>query len=192
MERRRRVVVVNLVRFVRDLQKHVTRTVHRVSSEQSTGRRGWFVHRGAFLFAFCFFSFVSLSLFIYPYLFFVRVSIASLEREIQKARSRFFIIMHKPKLTLKRRRSLFFNRRYTRLHKTVGELRSRVSLRLHLQVVETAFVLSVVSKRVGVYEDGEDTVTGVGRKRLIELTRTTRERKRERGFRREREIEWRW
>jgi len=62
----------------------------------------------------------------------------------------------------------------------VGELRSRVSLRLHLQVVETAFVLSVVSKRVGVYEDGEDTVTGVGRKRLIELTRTTRERKRER------------
>lgn len=69
----------------------------------------------------------------------------------------------------------------------MGELRSRVSLRLHLQVVETAFVLSVVSKRVGVYEDGEDTVTGVGRKRLIELTRTTRERKRERGFRRERE-----
>ena len=48
MERRRRVVVVNLVRFVRDLQKHVTRTVHRVSSDQSTGRRGWFVHRGAF------------------------------------------------------------------------------------------------------------------------------------------------
>ena len=62
----------------------------------------------------------------------------------------------------------------------MGELRSRVSLRLHLQVVETAFVLSVVSKRVGVYEDGEDTVTGVGRKRLIELTRRTRERKRER------------
>ena len=61
----------------------------------------------------------------------------------------------------------------------MGELRSRVSLRLHLQVVETAFVLSVVSKRVGVYEDGEDTVTGVGRKRLIELTRTTRERGRE-------------
>jgi len=69
----------------------------------------------------------------------------------------------------------------------VGELRSRVSLRLHLQVVETAFVLSVVSKRVGVYEDGEDTVTGVGRKRLIELTRTTRERE----VLEEREIEWR-
>ena len=47
-------------------------------------------------------------------------------------------------------------------------------------MVETAFVLSVVSKGVGVYEDGEDTVTGVGRKRLIELTRRTRERKRER------------
>ena len=45
----------------------------------------------------------------------------------------------------------------------MGELRSRVPLRLHLQVVETAFVLSVVSKGVGVYEDGEDTVTGVGR-----------------------------
>jgi hypothetical protein len=45
-------------------------------------------------------------------------------------------------------------------------------------VVETAFVLSVVSKGVGVYEDGEDTVTGVGRKRLIESTRT-RERERE-------------
>ena len=49
---------------------------------------------------------------------------------------------------------------------TVGELRSRVPLRLHLQVVETTVVLPVVSKRVGVYEDGEDTVTGVGRERL--------------------------
>lgn len=65
------------------------------------------------------------------------------------------------------------------LNKTVGELRSRVPLRLHLQVVETAFVLSVVSKGVGVYEDGEDTVTGFGRKRLIESTRT-RESERER------------
>ena len=44
----------------------------------------------------------------------------------------------------------------------MGELRSRVPLRLHLQVVETTVVLPVVSKRVGVYEDGEDTVTGVG------------------------------
>ena len=50
--------------------------------------------------------------------------------------------------------------------RTVGELRSRVPLRLHLQVVETTVVLPVVSKRVGVYEDGEDTVTGVGRERL--------------------------
>jgi len=33
-------------------------------------------------------------------------------------------------------------------------------------VVETTVVLPVVSKRVGVYEDGEDTVTGVGRERL--------------------------
>lgn len=55
----------------------------------------------------------------------------------------------------------------SRLNKrTVGELRSRVPLRLHLQVVETTVVLPVVSKRVGVYEDGEDTVTGVGRERL--------------------------
>ena len=43
-----------------------------------------------------------------------------------------------------------------------------------------------MSKRVGVYEDGEDTVTGVGRKRLIELTRT-REREREREVLEERE-----
>jgi len=91
MERRRRVVVVNLVRFVRDLQKHVTRTVHRVSSEQSTGRRGWFVHRGAFI-SFVF-SFVSLSL--YLYLFFVRVSIyrrfpRGKERERFKKRDRGF------------------------------------------------------------------------------------------------------
>lgn len=56
-------------------------------------------------------------------------------------------------------------------------------------MVETAFVLSVVSKGVGVYEDGEDTVTGVGRKRLIESTRT---REREREVLEEREIEWRW
>ena len=48
----------------------------------------------------------------------------------------------------------------------MGELRSRVPLRLHLQVVETTVVLPVVSKRVGVYENGEDTVTGVGRERL--------------------------
>lgn len=75
MERRRRVVVVDLVRFVRDLQKHVTRTVHRVSSEQSTGRRGWFVHRGAFFREFVFSFTLSPSL--YLYLFFVRVSIAS-------------------------------------------------------------------------------------------------------------------
>ena len=101
MERRRRVVVVNLVRFVRDLQKHVTRTVHRVSGKHSTGRRGWFVHRGAFFRDLFFLVRLSLSLFIYPYLFFFRVSIASLEREIQKARSRF-LLMHKPKLTLKR------------------------------------------------------------------------------------------
>jgi hypothetical protein len=73
MERRRRVVVVDLVRFVRDLQKHVTRTVHRVSSEQSTGRRGWFVHRGAFFREFVFSFTLSPSL--YLYLFFVRVSI---------------------------------------------------------------------------------------------------------------------
>jgi hypothetical protein len=66
MERRRRVVVVNLVRFVRDLQKHVTRTVHRVSSEHSTGRRGWFVHRGAF-FRVCFL--VRLSIYIYIFIF---------------------------------------------------------------------------------------------------------------------------
>jgi hypothetical protein len=65
MERRRRVVVVNLVRFVRDLQKHVTRTVHRVSSEQSTGRRGWFVHRGAFFREFVFLFRLSLYVFIF-------------------------------------------------------------------------------------------------------------------------------
>lgn len=48
MERRRGVVVEHLVRFVRDLQKYVARTVDRVSSEQSTRRRGWVVHRGTF------------------------------------------------------------------------------------------------------------------------------------------------
>lgn len=61
-------------------------------------------------------------------------------------------------------RSRSFSSRLNKL--TVGELRSRVPLRLHLQVVETTVVLPVVSKRVGVYEDGEDTVTGVGRERL--------------------------
>ena len=33
-------------------------------------------------------------------------------------------------------------------------------------MVETTVVLPVVSERVGVCEDGEDTVTGVGRERL--------------------------
>ena len=61
-------------------------------------------------------------------------------------------------------RSRSFSSRLNKL--TVGELRSRVPLRLHLQVVETTVILPVVSKRVGVYEDGEDTVTGVGRERL--------------------------
>ena len=65
----------------------------------------------------------------------------------------------------------------SRLNKrTVGELRSRVPLRLHLQVVETTVVLPVVSKRVGVYEDGEDTVTGVGRERLEKESGRKRER----------------
>ena len=44
-------------------------------------------------------------------------------------------------------------------------------------MVETTVVLPVVSERVGVCEDGEDTVTGVGRERLEK----ERERKRERG-----------
>ena len=61
-------------------------------------------------------------------------------------------------------RSRSFSSRLNKL--TVGELRSRVPLRLHLQVVETTVILPVVPKRVGVYEDGEDTVTGVGRERL--------------------------
>ena len=73
-------------------------------------------------------------------------------------------------------RSRSFSSRLNKL--TVGELRSRVPLRLHLQVVETTVVLPVVSKRVGVYEDGEDTVTGVGRERL--------------RLRRERETRTRW
>ena len=42
-------------------------------------------------------------------------------------------------------------------------------------MVETTVVLPVVSKRVGVYEDGEDTVTGVGGERL----RKKRERRRD-------------
>ena len=70
----------------------------------------------------------------------------------------------------------------SRLNKrTVGELRSRVPLRLHLQVVETTVVLPVVSKRVGVYEDGEDTVTGVGRERLEKERERKREREKEGG-----------
>jgi len=91
MERRRRVVVVNLVRFVRDLQKHVTRTVHRVSSEQSTGRRGWFVHRGAFLFAICFFSFVSLSLSLYIRIFSSFELVSRRLKERFKKRDRGFL-----------------------------------------------------------------------------------------------------
>lgn len=52
MERGCRLVVVDVVRFVRDLQKHVARTVDRIPSEQRsrTRRRGRTVHRGAFLF----------------------------------------------------------------------------------------------------------------------------------------------
>ncbi len=61
----------------------------------------------------------------------------------------------------------------------MGELRPRVPFRLHFQVVETTVVLPVVSERVGVCEDGEDTVTGVGRERLEK--ERERERKRERG-----------
>ncbi len=54
MERGCRLVVVDVVRFVRDLQKHVARTVDRIPSEQRsrTRRRGRTVHRGAFLFFF--------------------------------------------------------------------------------------------------------------------------------------------
>lgn len=66
---------------------------------------------------------------------------------------------------------------------TVGELRSRFPLRLHLQVVETTVVLPVVSKRVGVYEDGEDTVTGVGRERLRKKRERETERRRRDGVR---------
>lgn len=66
--------------------------------------------------------------------------------------------------TLRIPRSRFLSSCLNKL--TVGELRSRFPLRLYLQVVETTVVLPVVSKRVGVYEDGEDTVTGVGRERL--------------------------
>ena len=65
----------------------------------------------------------------------------------------------------------------------MGELRSRVPLRLHLQVVETTVVLPVVSKRVGVYEDGEDTVTGVGRERLRKKRERETERRRRDGVR---------
>ena len=83
MERRRRVVVVDLVRFVRDLQKHVTRTVHRVSSEQSTGRRGWFVHRGAFFREFVFSFVLSLSLYISTFSSFELVS-RRFERERER------------------------------------------------------------------------------------------------------------
>ena len=61
----------------------------------------------------------------------------------------------------------------------MGELWPRVPFRLHFQVVETTVVLPVVSERVGVCEDGEDTVTGVGRERLEK--ERERERKRERG-----------
>ena len=60
--------------------------------------------------------------------------------------------------------------------KTVGELRPRVPFRLHFQVVETTVVLPVVSERVGVCEDGEDTVTGVGRERLEKESGRKRER----------------
>ena len=54
MERGCRLVVVDVLRFVRDLQKHVARTVDRIPSEQRsrTRRRGRTVHRGAFLFFF--------------------------------------------------------------------------------------------------------------------------------------------
>ena len=59
MERGCRLVVVDVVRFVRDLQKHVARTVDRIPSEQRsrTRRRGRTVHRGAFLFFFVIFFF---------------------------------------------------------------------------------------------------------------------------------------
>jgi len=83
MERRRRVVVVNLVRFVRDLQKHVTRTVHRVSGKQSTGRRGWFVHRGAFFRDLFFLVRLSLSLSLYIRIF------SSFELVSRRLRERF-------------------------------------------------------------------------------------------------------
>ncbi len=58
----------------------------------------------------------------------------------------------------------------------MGELRPRVPFRLHFQVVETTVVLPVVSERVGVCEDGEDTVTGVGRERLEKESGRKRER----------------
>ena len=64
VERGCRLVVVDVVRFVRDMQKHVARTVDRIPSEQHsrTRRRGRTVHRGAFL-SFFLSLFLSLSLF---------------------------------------------------------------------------------------------------------------------------------
>jgi len=63
VERGCRLVVVDVVRFVRDMQKHVARTVDRIPSEQHsrTRRRGRTVHRGAFL-SFFLSLFLSLSL----------------------------------------------------------------------------------------------------------------------------------
>ena len=65
----------------------------------------------------------------------------------------------------------------------MGELRTRVSLGLHLEMVKTTNVLSVVPKRVGVYEDGEDEVTdfdGAKRWRIILTFEIFDERERER------------
>ena len=64
----------------------------------------------------------------------------------------------------------------------MGELRPRVPFRLYFQVVETTVVLPVVSERVGVCEDGEDTVTGVGRERLEKEREREKEGEREYPF----------